>query len=98
MVTINIDENLIDFVTERASNDAVTVEVWCERKLNANIKQIRREKLFDTIKSDIETYEPVVLAKKEEIKQIQINEKIAYDLANPVIEKEQATSTEEVIK
>jgi hypothetical protein len=46
--------------------------------------------------ADIETYEPIITAKKEEIEQVQINEKIAYDLTNPVIE--QATSTEEIIK
>lgn len=97
MITINIDENLIDFVTEQASNDAVTVEIWCERKLNANIKQIRREKLFDTIKADIDTYEPVVLAKKvevDEIKRVEAEEAKNLETIQVV---DLATSTEKII-
>jgi len=94
---INIDEKLIDLLNTNATNDAVTPELWIERKINALLKQFRKQELLKTVESDIEIYEPIIVAKKEEIEQVQINEKIAYDLAHPVIE-EQATSTEEVIK
>jgi len=79
MVTINIDENLIDTLNQQSSNDAVTVEVWCERKLNAILKQLRKNTLIATVESDIESYEPVIVAKKIEVdalKAVEETEKI----------------------
>ena len=102
---IEINPNLISTLERLATEQNLTVEQCVISNIEAYLTGQKQLHLIRTVTSDIPTYEPIITAKKEEIKQIQINEKIAYDLANPVIEKiiditpeKQATSTEEVIK
>jgi hypothetical protein len=95
---IEINPNLISTLERLATEQNLTVEQCVVSNIEAYLAGQKQLHLIRTVTSDIPTYEPIIVAKKEEIKQMQINEKIAYDLANPVIEKEQATSTDKVIK
>lgn len=97
-MNIIISENLVPTLERLAREQNLTVEQCVVSNIEAYLSTQKRLEIVRTVESDIPTYEPIITAKKEEIEQFQINEKIAYDLANPVIEKEQATSTEEVIK
>ena len=43
MLTININESLIAFLEKQASLDNVSVELWCERKINGVLRGLMRE-------------------------------------------------------
>jgi hypothetical protein len=96
-MNIIINENLVPTLERLAREQNLTVEQCVVSNIEAYLAGQKQLHLIRTVISDIPTYEPIIVAKKEEIKQIQINDKIAYNLAHQVIE-EQATSTEEVIK
>jgi len=102
---IEINPNLISTLERLATEQNLTVEQCVVSNIEAYLAGQKQLHLIRTVTSDIPTYEPIISAKKEEIEQVQINEKIAYDLAHPVIEKEfdtpiinEATSTDKVIK
>ena len=90
----NIKSELVSTLERLATAQYQTPEEYASGFINAHLASQKRDDLIKTIDSDIPTFESVIVAKKEEIKQV----KIAYDLAHPVIEKEQATSTDKVIK
>jgi hypothetical protein len=98
---IEINPNLISTLERLATEQNLTVEQCVVSNIEAYLAGQKQLHLIRTVTSDIPTYEPIITAKKEEIKQI----KIAYDLAHPVEEKiiditpeKQATSTDKIIK
>lgn len=50
-MNINIDTDLLDFVTAQATLDNVTPEVWVERKANGAIRRVMKDKVVDQINS-----------------------------------------------
>ena len=101
-MNITINEKLVPTLERLAKEQNLTVEQCVVSNIEAYLSTQKRLEIVRTVENDLPTYEPIIIAKKEEIKQVQINEKIAYDLAHPIIkekiEEEIATSTEEVIK
>jgi hypothetical protein len=100
----NIKSELVSTLERLATAQYQTPEEYASGFINAHLASQKRDDLIKTLDSS-PVFEEVIVAKKEEIKQIQINEKIAYDLANPVIEKleipiiiDEATSPDKVIK
>jgi len=97
-MNIEIKENLIQTLTRLADERSMTttqyIEEYVDNHLTSQYKQFVSNKVANESIENVASIEEVIDTKKEEIEQVQI----AYDLANPVIEKEQATSTEEVIK
>jgi demethoxyubiquinone hydroxylase (CLK1/Coq7/Cat5 family) len=100
-MNIEIKESLIPTLTRLADERSMTttqyVEEYLESHLTSQYRTFVANKVANESIENVASIEEVIDTKKEEIKQVQINEKIAYDLANPVIEK-QATSTDKVIK
>ena len=101
----NIKTELVATLERLATAQYQTPEDYASGVINAHLASQKRDNLIATLDSNLPVFEEVIVAKKEEIEQVQINEKIAYDMAHPVIEKEfdtpiidEATSTEEVIK
>jgi hypothetical protein len=99
---INIKENLTPTLTRLAEERSITTTQYIEEYLESHlISQYRTfvaNKVANESVENVASIEEVIDSKKEEIK-------VAYDLANPVIEKEfdipiidEATTTEEVIK
>lgn len=70
--TINLDENLISFVEKSALADNVSVEVWCERKINGNVKRLMKDQAISAIESssieNVITYVDAVETVKSDIK------------------------------
>jgi hypothetical protein len=68
-MNINIDSNLLAFAEKFALADNVTLEVWCERKLNGNIKRLMKDVAIDQINSakveELDTFVSAVTTVKE---------------------------------
>ena len=100
MITINIDEKLAYTLSVVAEKDAVTPELWIERKINAILNQHKVEEIVNTVKADIDSYAPVIIAKKEEIIEVKRVEAEALEdakIIDIIPEEETATSTPEII-
>ena len=110
MITINIDEKLAYTLSVVSERDAVTPELWIERKINAILNQHKVEEIVNTVKADIDSYAPVIIAKKEEIIEVKRVEAEAIAVAvaeakaledakiiDIIPEEETATSTPEII-
>lgn len=79
-MNIIIDEKLVSTLETCALNDGVSNELWVERKINAILADAKLKNIVNTVRNDIEIYEPVILNKKAEIDL----EKLAQAEANKV--------------
>jgi len=93
-MNIEIKENLIPTLTRLAYERNMTttqyIEEYVDNHLTSQYKIFVSNKVANESIENVASIEEVIDTKKEQIK-------IAYDLANPVIEK-QATSTDKIIK
>ena len=103
--TINLDENLIAFAEKSALADNVSLELWCERKLNGNVKRLMKDTAIQSIESarveNLTTYVEAVEAVKADIKAAKEAEIKAEEVVGeePIVltNEEEATSTEAII-
>lgn len=70
MLNINIDEKLAYTLSVVSERDAITPELWIERKINALLNQHKIDNVVAVVKSDIDSYAPVIIAKQEEIAEV----------------------------
>ena len=64
---ITIDEKLIETLDLCASRDAISSETWVERKIEAILSDKKLNNLIDTVKKDVDNYEPIIKNKKIEL-------------------------------
>jgi hypothetical protein len=94
--TINISEELLDFATAQAQADNVSLDLWCERKVNGVLKRLIKDGLIEKINGakldQITVFTTAVESAKSGIVAAEIENAAKIAVLEPVAETE-ATST-----
>lgn len=96
-MTINIEETLLDYANELATADNVSLEVWCERKINGFLRRQLKDSLIEKINTtkleQIPIYITAVESAKAGITAAEIENAAKIEVLEPEIPEEEATST-----